>query len=288
MEHLQREEPFSSDPYFSRDMADQSSTSLQDVSSKRPRILYGPIKEDIKFEFSLPIAIAIIDTNAAASQNMVELKEDIKQEPLDEINDNPFESKPEIKREIKQEIKDEIIDEISEESIIADNSIYTDLYMMNEIEVMEDVCSTEFLENLPAGAQSEIATNTAASENHVEAKKANFFDEVVGNSAEITRDQLVQLVLKLDKDNKTLLTNSEKEKEFISELVKKCYEVSSLICGSSEERKDEISDRNQYKNDTKFLQNIDLKCLNEQMNNVKDSWKMAKNSLEEMNNIKVA
>ena len=275
-------------------MADQSSTSLQDVSSKRPRILYGPIKEDIKLEFSLPIAIAIIDTNAAASQNMDELKEDIKQEPLDEINDNPFESKPEIKREIKQEIKDEIIDEISEESI-ADKSIYADLYMTNEIEVMEDVCSTEFLENLPAGAQSEIETNTqseietntAASENHVKVKKANFFDEVIGNSPEITRDQLVQLVLKLDKDNKTLLTNSEKEKVFISELVKKCYEVSSLIVGFSEERKDEISDRNQFKNDTRFLQNIDMKCLNEQMNNVKDSWKMTRNSLEEMNNIKV-
>ena len=265
-------------------MADQSSTSLQDVSSKRPRILFEPvsIEEEIKFEFSLPIAITMVDTSAIASQNMVE----IKQEPLDEINDNPFESKPAIKREIKQEIKDEIIDEISEESI-ASNSIYTDLYMINEIEVMEDVCSTEFLENLPAGAQSEIETNTAASENHVKVKKANFFDEVVGNSAEITRDQLVQLVLKLDKDNKTLLTNSEKEKVFISELVKKCYEVSSVICGSSEEGNDEISDRNQYKNDTRFLQNIDMKCINEQMNNVKDSWKMAMNSLEEMNIIKV-
>ena len=240
-------------------MADQSSTSLQGVSFARPRI-----KKEIKFEFSIPIAIAIIDTSTTASQNMLE----IKQEPIDEI-------------------KDEIKDEISEESV-ADNSIYTDLYMMNEIEVMEDVCSTEFLENLPAGAQSEIATNTAASENHVKAKKANFFDEVIGNSAEITRDHLVQLVLKLDNDNKTLLKNSEKEKEFISELVKKIYEVSSLICGSSEERKDEISDKNQYKNDTRFLLNIDIKCLNEQMNNVKDSWKMAKKSLEEMNNIKVA
>ena len=238
------------------------------------------MKEEIKFEFSLPIAIAIMDTSAtAASQNMVEIKQEIKQEPLDEINDNPLENKPEIKREI--------MDEINEESI-ADNSIYTDLYMTNEIEVMEDVCSTEFLENLPAGAQSEIETNTAASENHVKVKKANFFDEVVGNSAEITRDQLVQLVLKLDKDNKTLLTNSEKEKEFISELVKKCYEVSSFICGSTEERKVETSDRNQCKNDTRFLQNIDMKYLNEQMNNVKDSWKMAKKSLEEMNNIKVA
>ena len=98
------------------------------------------------------------------------------------------------------------IDEIIEESM-------TDFYIMNEIEVMEDVCSTEFLENLPAGAQSEIATNTAASENHVKAKKANFFDEVIGNSAEITRDHLVQLVLKLDNDNKTLVKNSEKEKE---------------------------------------------------------------------------
>ena len=235
-------------------MADQSSMSLQDVSSARPRI-----KKEIKFEFSLPIAIAIIDTSATASQNMVE---------------------------IKQEIKDEIKDEISEESI-TDNSIYTDLYMMNEIEEMEDVCSTEFLENLPAGAQSEIETNTAASENHAKVKKANFFDEVVGNSAEITRDHLVQLVLKLDKDNKTLLTNSEKEKLLISELVKKSYEVSSLIVGSSEERKDEISDRNQFKNDTRFLQNIDMKCLIEQMNNVKDSWKMAKKSLEEMNSIKV-
>ena len=129
------------------------------------------MKEEIKFEFSLPIAIAIMDTSAtAASQNMVEIKQEIKQEPLDEINVNPFESKPEIKREI--------MDEINEESI-ADNSIYTDLYMTNEIEVMEDVCSTEFLEKLPTGAQSEIAT--AASENHVEAKKANFFDEVIGN-----------------------------------------------------------------------------------------------------------
>ena len=274
-------------------MADQSSTSLQDVSSAWPRI-----KKEIKFEFSLPIAIAIIDTNAAASQNMVELKEDIKQEPLDEINDNPFESKPEIKREIKQEIKDEIIDEISEESI-ADNSIYTDLYMMNEIEVMEDVCSTEFLENLPAGAQSEIATNTAASENHVKVKEANFFYEVIGNSAEIaanlpcpfdglTRDQLVQLVLKLDNDNQTLLTNSEKAMEIISELRNKCYEVCSLICGSPEERKNEISDRKQYQNDIRFFQNIDMKYLNQQMNNAKDSWKMTKNSLEEMNNIKVA
>ena len=275
-------------------MADQSLTSLQDISTERPRIFIGPVsmKEEIKFEFSLPIAITMVDTSAIASQNMVE----IKQKPLYEINDNPFESKPVIKREIKQEIKDEIIDEISEESI-ADNSIYTDLYMMNEIEVMEDVCSTEFLENLPAGAQSEIATNTTASKNHVKAKKATSFYEVIGNSTEIatslpcpfdglTRDQLVQLVLKLDKDNKTLLTNSEKEKAFISELVKKCYEVSSLICGSCEERKDEISD--QYKNDTRFLQNIDMKYLNEQMNNVKDSWKMAKKSLEEMNNIKVA
>jgi hypothetical protein len=96
------------------------------------------------------------------------------------------------------------------------------------------------------------------------------------------------LVLKLDKDNKTLLTNSEKEKLFISELVKKCYEVSNLIVGCSDERKDEISDRNLYKNDTSFLQNIDMKNLNEQMNNVKDSWKMANKSLEEMNNIKVA
>ena len=239
---------------------------MADQSSKQPTILFGPvsIEEGIKFEFSLPIAIATIDSSATASQNMVE----IKQEPIDEI-------------------KDEIKDEISEESI-ADNSIYTDLYMMNEIEVMEDVCSTEFLENLPAGAQSEIATNTRASENHVEAKKANFFDEVIGNSAEITRDHLVQLVLKLDNDNKTLLKNSEKEKEFISELVKKCYEVSSFICGSTEERKVETSDRNQCKNDTRFLQNIDMKYLNEQMNNVKDSWKMAKKSLEEMNNIKVA
>ena len=245
-------------------MADQSSTSLQGVSFARPRI-----KKEIKFEFSLPIAIAIIDTSATASQNMVEIKQEIKQEPIDEIKD-----------------------EISEESM-ANTSIYTDLYMMNEIEVMEDVCSTEFLENLPAGAQSEIETNTAASESHVKVKKANFFDEVVGNSAEITRDQLVQLVLKLDKDNKTLLTNSEKEKLFISELVKKCYEVSNLIVGCSDERKDEISDRNLYKNqsdknDTSFLQNIDMKCLNEQMNKVKDSWEMAKNSLEEMDNIKVA
>ena len=256
------------------------------------------MKEEIKFEFSLPIAIAMVDTSAIASQNMVEIKQDIKQEPLDEINDNPFESKPAIKREIKQEIKDEIIDEISEESI-ADNSIYTDLYMMNEIEVMEDVCSTEFLENLPAGAQSEIAINqSVASENHVKVKEANFFYEVIGNSAEIaanlpcpfdglTRDQLVQLVLKLDNDNNTILTNSEKEKKFISEIVQKFYEVSSLVCGSSEERKDEISDRKQYKNDTGFLKNIDMKCLNEQMNNVKDSWKMAKKSLKEMNSIKV-
>ena len=73
-------------------MADQSSTSLQDVSSKRPRILFGPvsIKEEIKFEFSLPIAIAIIDTSATASPNMVEIKQEIKQEPLYEINNNKF------------------------------------------------------------------------------------------------------------------------------------------------------------------------------------------------------
>jgi hypothetical protein len=128
-------------------MADQNSTSLQGVSFARPRI-----KKEIKFEFSLPIAIAIIDTSATASQNMVEIKQEIKQEPIDEIKD-----------------------EISEESM-ANTSIYTDLYMMNEIEVMEDVCSTEFLENLPAGAQSEIETNTAASESNVKVKKANFFD----------------------------------------------------------------------------------------------------------------
>ena len=234
---------------------------MADKSSKQPTILFGQvsIEEEIKFEFSLPIAIATIDSSATASQNMVEIKQDIKQECFEEINDNPLESKPkiktviktEIKTDIKQEIKEEIIDEIIEESM-------TDFYIMNEIEVMEDVCSTEFLENLPAGAQSEIATNIAASENHVKVKKGNFFDEVVGNSAEITRDQLVQLVLKLDKDNKSLLTNSEKEKEFISELVKICYEVSSFICGSTEERKVEISDRNQCKNDTRFLQNIDM------------------------------
>ena len=93
-----------------RDMADQNSRSLQFVGSKRPKILFGPvsIEEEIKFEFSHPFVISILDTSATASQNHFEVKQGIKQEPFDESHDNTLQNKLEIKSEIKQEIKEDI------------------------------------------------------------------------------------------------------------------------------------------------------------------------------------